>query len=128
MASRPVSVDTGRAALRALIKEGSPLGPLKVMAARIGRFFQIPIPGFRPFVVFGPEANRKVLVTERDKVLWRNTDPVTDLLRQGVLVVDGEEHDQYRKLMEPPLHPSRLPAYAEMMISQTDRVSSQWKD
>ncbi|RPI92723.1 MAG: cytochrome P450, partial [Chloroflexi bacterium] len=123
-----ISVETGRAALGALIKEGSPLGPLKVMARQIGRFFQIPIPGFRPFVVFGPEANRKVLVTERNKVLWRNTDPVTDLLRRGVLVTDGEEHDRYRGLMEPPLHPSQLSNYTQMMIEQTDRVSSTWKD
>ena len=119
-----ISAETGRAALNALIKEGSPLGPLKVMAKQIGRFFQIPIPGFRPFVVFGPEANRKVLVTERDKVLWRNTDPVTDLLRRGVLVTDGEEHDHYRKLMEPSLHPSQLASYTQMMIEQTDRVSA----
>src|SRR5215216_2364144 len=128
MASKLTSSETGRAALKALIKEGSPLGPLKVMAKEIGRFFQIPIPGFRPFVVFGPEANRKVLVTERNKLLWRNTDPVTDLLRHGVLVVDGEEHDHYRKLMEPPLHPSQLLNYRQMMIEQTDRVSSQWRD
>lgn len=123
-----VSPETGRAALNALIKEGSPLGPLKVMARQIGRYFQIPIPGFRPFVVFGPQANRKVLVTERNKVLWRNTDPVTDLLRRGVLVMDGEEHDRYRELMEPPLHPSRLADYRQMMIEQVDRVSSTWKD
>ncbi len=114
--------------MRALLKEKSPLGPLKVMAQHVGRFFQIPIPGFRPYVVFGPEAIRKVLVTERDKVLWRNTDPVTDLLGRGVLIVDGEEHDHYRKLMEPPLHPARLPDYTQMMISQTDRVTSQWQD
>ncbi|MFT3892544.1 MAG: cytochrome P450 [Anaerolineales bacterium] len=123
-----ISPETGRAALSALFQEGSPLGPLKVMAKYVGRFFQIPIPGFRPYVVFGPEANRKVLVTERDKLLWRNTDPVTDLLRRGVLIVDGEEHDKYRELMEPPLHPSRLAGYASMMIAQTDRVSAQWKD
>ena len=123
-----VSAETGRAALSALFKEGSPLGPLKVMAKHVGYFFQIPLFMFKPYVVFGPEANRKVLVTERDKVLWRNTDPVTDLLRRGVLVVDGEEHDHYRKLMEPPLHPSRLPDYTSMMISQTDRVSAQWQD
>jgi len=98
------------------------------MAIQIGRFFQIPIPGFRPFVVFGPEANRKILVTERNKILWRNTDPVTDLLRRGVLVVDGEEHDHYRDLMGPPLHPSQLSKYTQMMIEQTDRVSSTWKN
>jgi cytochrome P450 len=126
--SKRISPETGRAALRALLKEGSPLGPLKVMAQHAGRFFQIPLPGFRPFVVFGPEANRKILVTDRDRLLWRNTDPVTDLLRRGVLVVDGEEHDRYRELMEPPLHPSRLPGYTPMMIEQTDRVSSTWKD
>ena len=126
--SKSISTETGRAALRALLHEGSPLGPLKVMAKHVGRFFQIPIPGFRPFVVFGPEANRKVLVTERDKVVWRNTDPVTDLLRRGVLVTDGEEHDYNRSLMEPFLHPSRLPSYAQMMIEQTDRVSSTWND
>jgi len=124
--STRVSAETGRAALRALFKEGSPLGPLKVMAQHVGRFFQIPIPGFSPYVVFGTEANRKVLVTQRDKVLWRNTDPVTDLLRRGVLIVDGEEHDHYRSLMEPPLHPSLLPEYTHQFISQTEKVSSLW--
>ena len=125
---KAISPELGRAAMRALFKEKSPLGPLKVMAEHVGHFFQIPIPGFRPYVVFGPEFVRKVLVTERDKILWRNTDPVTDYLDRGVLVVDGEEHDRYRKLMEPPLHPSRLPDYTQMMISQTDRVTSQWQD
>jgi cytochrome P450 len=126
--NKPISPEAGRAALRALFKERSPLGPLKVMAKHVGRFFQIPIPGFRPYVVFGPEANRKVLVTERDKVLWRNTDPVTDLLDRGVLIVDGDEHDRYRKLMEPSLHPSTLPGYADMMIRHTDRVTAEWRD
>ena len=125
---KQLSSQAGRAALRALIKEGSPLGPLKVMAKQLGHFFQIPLPMFHPFVVFGPESNRKVLVTDRDKVLWRNTDPVTDLLGRGVLIVDGEEHDHYRKLMEPALHASRLPDYTSLMISQTDRVSAGWRD
>ena len=126
--ANPVSGETGRAALSALLRERSILGPLKVMAEQIGRYFQIPIPGFRPFVVFGSAANRKVLVSERNKVLWRNTDPVTDLLRRGVLVTDGAEHDHYRRLMEPSLHPSALPNYRQMMIEQTDRVSSSWEN
>jgi cytochrome P450 len=126
--TKQISPELGRAALRSLIKEKSPLGPLKVMAKYVGRFFQIPIPGFSPYVVFGPEANRKVLVTQRDKLIWRNTDPVTDLLRRGVLVTDGEEHDHYRKLMESPFHPSQLSNYTQMMIEQTDRVMFTWQD
>ena len=119
---------TGLLSLKAFLLTRSPLGPLRVLSERVGRFFQIPMPGFHPFVVFGPEANRKVLVTERDKVLWRNADPVTDLLKRGVLVVDGGEHDRYRQLMEPPLHPSRLPEYTSRFIFHTDRVSAQWRD
>lgn len=119
--------DLGYRVLRAWLQSGSPLGPLRVMADEIGYFFQIPLPGFNPYVVFGPQANRAVLVTQREKLLWRNTDPVTDLLRRGVLVVDGDEHDLYRKLMEPALHPARLPSYAEMMVAQAKRVSDHWQ-
>lgn len=126
--SQQLSPETGRAALKALLQERSPLGPLKVMAQHIGRFFQIPLPFFHPYIVFGPEANRKVLVTERDKVLWRNTDPVTDVLNHGVLIVDGGEHDHYRRLMEPSLHPSTLPGYIPLILSHTERVTSQWRD
>jgi cytochrome P450 len=128
MNSNGISAQTGRAALSALFREGSPLGPLKVMARQVGNFFHLPIPGFPSFVVFGPEANRKLLVTERGKFLWRNTDPVTELLGRGLLVVDGAEHDHYRGIMQAPLHPSSLPKYTRMMIEQTDRVSSMWKD
>jgi cytochrome P450 len=119
---------TGLAVLKAFLAEKSPLGPLRVMAERVGRFFQVPLPGFKPYIVFGPDAARKVLITERDKFLWRNQDPVTDLLDRGVLVTDGEEHDQYRKLMEPSLHPGKLPGYAGMMRQQTERVSAGWQD
>ena len=125
---KAITPELGREALLAFFKTRSPLGPLKAMAKHVGRFFQIPIPGFRPYVVFGPEAARKVLVTDRNKFLWRNTDPVTDLLRRGVLVTDGEEHDHYRSLMETPFHPSQLFNYTQMMIEQTDRVMSTWQD
>ena len=120
--------ETGNAALGALLQEHFPLGALKVLAQHAGRLFQIPLPTFDPYVVFGPEANRRVLVTERDKVLWRNTDPVTDLLQRGILIVDGDEHDRYRQLMGPPLYPSRLPEYSSRFLFHTDRVSAQWRD
>ena len=123
-----ITPETGRLALKSFLQQRSPLGPLKVMAEQIGRFFQIPLPGFKPYVVFGPEANRKVLVTERDKVLWRNQDPVTDLLRHGVLVTDGEDHDHFRKLMEPSLHPSKLEGYAEIILAKTKQVTAGWQD
>jgi cytochrome P450 len=127
MAKSP-DYETGKRVLRAFLRERSLLSPLQIMYERMGHFFQIPLASFHPYVVGGPEANRKVLVTDRNKVRWRSTDPVTDVLRQGVLVTDGEEHDLYRGLMEPALAHGRLPGYAELMLRQTDRVSSTWQD
>jgi cytochrome P450 len=125
----PVSqAQIGREVLKVLLKERSLLGPLRVMFARVGRVFQIPLPFFHPYVVAGPEAARKVLVTERHKLRWRNADPVTDLLRQGVLITDGPEHDHYRALMEPFLLPGVLPGYKAMIQAQAERVSATWQD
>lgn len=123
-----VDAATGRQALRELLRARSLLGPLSVLYQHIGRIFQIPLPAFHPYVVGGPEANRKVLVSERSRLLWRNPDPVTGVLRRGVLVTDGEEHDHTRSLMEPDLHPSALPGYTDIMIAETDRVASVWED
>ncbi len=125
---QPVDTETGRRALRELFRARSLLGPLSVLYRRLGHVFQIPLPAFHPYVVGGPEANRKVLVAERSKLRWRNPDPVTDLLRRGLLVTDGEEHDRYRSLMESHLHPSMVPQYAETMVAETDRVASLWEN
>src|SRR5512140_3902073 len=123
-----LDAETGRQALKELLRGRALLGPLSVLYRRVGRVFQIPLSGFHPYVVGGPEANRKVLVSERNRLHWRNPDPVTDVLRRGVLVTDGEEHDHYRSLMEPHLHPSVLPDYSKLMIAETDRVASLWQD
>jgi cytochrome P450 len=53
---------------------------------------------------------------------------VTDVLRRGVIVTDGEEHDHYRELMEPALHPGQLPGYIATMLRQTDRVTATWQN
>ncbi len=115
--------------LVSFLRQRSPLAPLQFLYARSKNFFQIPLPGFRPFVIGGGAANRQVLVTERNKLLWRNpSDPVTTLLRHGVLVVDGPEHDNYRRELEPLLTPGYLQNYIPQMVRQVDRVTATWKD
>ena len=51
---QPLDPETGRLALASMLRERSPLGALKILYSRIGRFFQIPMPAFHPFVVGGP--------------------------------------------------------------------------
>jgi len=103
--------ETGLQVLRGLAKTRSLLTALTIMQDHVGNAFQLNLPGFKPVIMAGPEANRQIMITERHRFSWRSpSDPVTRLLRQGVLIVDGELHDELRSLMNPSLQrPNVLP-------------------
>lgn len=116
-------------ALKSLLRERSVLGALEVFHEQLGDIFQIILPGFKPVMLAGPEAARFVLVSSRDDLRWRSEgDPVTALLRHGVLVEDGERHDMLRRTMNPSLHKTMLSGYVETMWCATDRVTQTWAD
>ena len=118
---------TGLRVLRALRQERSPLAALRVMQQDVGDAFQITLPGFSPAVLVGPEHNREILVSGRDKLLWRTeSDPVTRLLRHGVLVEDGASHDHLRRVMEPALHRREVVRHVEAFWQLTDIVTADW--
>ena len=120
--------ETGRQALRILLRERDVLSTLELFHRHLGDVFRITLPGFRPVVVAGPEANRCVLVTGREQLSWRpKGDPVTRLLRHGLLVEDGEGHDRLRRQMSPPLHKQRMAGYVESMCRRTDQVTATWR-
>lgn len=103
------------------------LSALEVFHRELGDLFRIDLPGFQPVMMAGPEAARFVLVEAKDDLRWRNpTDPVARLLRHGVLVVDGDEHDELRALMQDALHRKMLMGYANAMIACTDQVTGSW--
>lgn len=112
-----------------MLRERSVLAALSVFHERTGDVFRIGLPGFRPVLLVGPEAARFVLVAGRDDFRWRTEgDPVTRLLRQGVLVVDGDPHDRLRQQMTPALHRQMLNSYAGAMLRCTDQILDTWQD
>lgn len=112
-----------------MLGERHPLAAMQVFHRNLGDVFRIPLPGFSPVVMVGPQAARFVLVEGRDDLRWRNeSDPVTDLLGHGVLVEDGEDHDQLRQIMNPVLHRRMLAGYVDAMIRRTDQIISSWQD
>jgi cytochrome P450 len=128
--SLPIATpQTGLVVLREMARSHwSPLAALAVMRAKVGPIFQINLPGFHPAVYTGPEANRAILVTDREQLSWRNeTDPVVQLLRRGVLVVDGAEHDKVRGLMDPPLHRRNVLPHIPAFWQYTDQVTAAWQ-
>ncbi len=115
--------------LRGLARDRSLLTAMSQMQRHMGSIFQITMPVFQPVVVSGPEFNRQVLVTDRDKFRWRgDSDPVLRLLRHGVLVEDGDAHDQLRQCMEPAMRRAPTVAHIPAMIDYTDQVLAQWPD
>ncbi len=77
-------LQTGRQVLRELVRDRSLLTALTIMYRRVGPTFQITLPRFRPAVVVGAEANRQLLVTDRDRFSWRS------------------ESDRLRAIIDPP--------------------------
>lgn len=116
------------AAARAFLHGGT-LGALGAVRDALGDVFQLPLPGFRSVVLAGPEAARFVLTESREDLLWRaEQDPVTRLLRRGMLVTDGDEHDALRGVMAPALHKRLFVGYARAVTMGVDRVTAEWGD
>ncbi len=122
-------LDSARHAARAFWEEGHILGALEALHHTLGDVFQLPLPGFQSVVMVGPEAAKFLLTESRERFLWRSDgDPVTRLLRQGVLVTDGAAHDALRKVMTPALHSSLFERFVRTMRQETDRVTCQWRE
>ncbi len=120
---------TSLRALRAIIQTRSMLPAMLVFHREVGDVFQFALPGFSPVVLSGAEACHFVLVEAKDDLLWRaEGEPITNLLEQGVLVLDGEAHDRLRRQLQPPLHKQMLSGYSESIVRCTDQITSQWTD
>jgi len=121
--------ETGLRVLRGMVRERSLLAALEMMRAEVGPAFQITLPGFQPAVLVGPDSNRQILVSQRGDFHWRSpADPVTKLLRHGLLVEDGEQHACLRVQMEPVLQKPQVIQHIPMMQALTGRVLAGWKD
>ena len=83
-----------------------PLAVLLTAYEEHGPIFAIRIfHGIQVFML-GPEANRYILVTDRDKFRWRdgNLGDLIPLIGDGLLTTDGEYHDRARQTMLPVFH------------------------
>ena len=120
--------EAGRQALRELFGPRNLLGALAGMRRRLGYVFRIGLPGFRPVFLAGPQASHFALVEGRERLRWRNeSDPVTGLLGHGLLVEDGQAHDELRRKIMPALHRQQVAGYIDKMWRRTEQVIGAWK-
>jgi cytochrome P450 len=124
-----ISFSNGLPILWDLTRQRSLLAGMEAMHQELGNIFEINLPGFKPVVLSGPDAAREILITKRQQFKWRNVnDPVTRLLRHGLLVEDGDFHATLRGYMQPALQRSQVNEYLPVMLSSTERVINTWED
>ncbi|MGH2926240.1 MAG: cytochrome P450 [Solirubrobacterales bacterium] len=106
-----------------------PLSVLLTAYEEHGPIFAIRI--FHAINVFmlGPEANRFILVTDREKFRWRDGSlgDLIPLIGDGLLTTDGEYHDRARQAMLPGFHSERISATATVMSEEAERAMERWR-
>ncbi|HEY7976006.1 MAG TPA: cytochrome P450, partial [Ktedonobacterales bacterium] len=96
------------------------VGPfLAEMYQRHGPIFRTNNFGLDVVYLVGPEANRFVLQSDRLRFShhqgWGNLFGVLDIFGDGLLTMDGPEHDAHRKLMNPAFAIAYMDRYAPLM-------------
>jgi cytochrome P450 len=115
-------------AFNAWWRQGHILAALQSLHDDLGDVFRLPLPGFDAIFMVGAEANKFLLLESRNDLRWRaECDPVTRLLRHGILVEDGISHDNLRQLISPSLHHDLLDCYTQVMWRRTDQVTEHWQ-
>jgi cytochrome P450 len=96
------------------------LGPFMVsMYEQHGPIFRSTYFGKDVVYLVGPEANRFVLAENRDKFSyhegWGHLYGVEEVYGNGLLTMDGAEHDQHRRMMNPAFVMSYMQRYLPIM-------------
>ncbi len=82
----------------------------------LGPVFRFQLFGMEMVALIGPEANRAVMTTHRDKLSHaEGYKIVRDVLGDGLLFQDGEVHRRNRTLMMPAFHQLGVQRYFEVM-------------
>ena len=109
------------------------LAPLLAEAyAQHGPIFRSTYFGKEIVYLVGPEANRFVLVNNRQKfsnyIGWSTIFQVVDLLGRGLLSLDGAEHAQNRKMMNPAFTISYMDRYLPLMNRIIREQTATWAE
>ena len=98
-----------------------------------GPIFRAVSPGGNDLVfLVGPEANRAVMVTHRDKVSnaggWSRTERAVQIFGKGLTFTDGVEHDLHRRALSPGFTPRAVDNYLPLIQKIVHDATENWAD
>lgn len=94
---------------------------------RLGPVFQFELMGMRMVALIGPEANRLIMVTQRERFSHAlGYAFVRTVLGDGLLFQDGEVHRRNRTLMTPAFHQRGVQQYFDVMSACAAAHVERW--
>src|SRR5450631_2467622 len=109
------------------------VGPfLAKMYEQHGPIFRSTSFGKEVVFLVGPEANRFVLVNNRQKFSnyegWSNIFGAMEMIGKGLLIMDGKEHDEHRRMMNPAFTVSYMNNYLPLMNRIIRERTATWAE
>ncbi len=94
---------------------------------RLGPVFRIQLMGMPMVALIGPEANRLIMVTHRERFSHGHGYAfVREVLGDGLLFQDGDVHRRNRTLMTPAFHQRGVQQYFEVMSACAAAHATRW--
>ncbi len=119
-----------RRSLRILRLILQPTGYMEDNARRYGPMFQIGGEDSPPLVYVGdPEVVREIFLLDASQATSGKQNRVLKTMvgDRSILLLDGNAHQQQRKLLMPPFHGDRLRTYGQLICDITEQVSAHWQ-
>ncbi|MBW4638095.1 MAG: cytochrome P450 [Gloeocapsa sp. UFS-A4-WI-NPMV-4B04] len=107
----------------------NPLALLETSRQRYGDPFTLRLGSFAPLVFFSnPQAIQEIFTAQPNQF---DTGRANGILRplvgdQSLLLLDGDRHQQKRRLLTPPFHGDRMKSYGQLICDITQQVINQW--
>lgn len=127
--TRDLQAKSGLLALKSMVKApGSPLEGLHAIHTSLGRdIFRLQIPKFSTVIVASPENAKRILVTDAVSFTTRmESDPVTKLFGEGLLVLDDHRHADVKSLLMQATPESKLEYLLEETEPSLNRTIQSW--
>jgi cytochrome P450 len=108
-----------------------PIAFMESCRRRFGDEFSVSFPGFeRPMVMLSSPETIKALYTEHEHGLppGRTITLLPVMGANSVLLLEGKQHLDRRKLMLPPFHGERMRSYESIMCEATERAIDSWPE
>jgi cytochrome P450 len=94
---------------------------------RLGPAFRVHLVGMEMVALLGPDANRAILVTHRQRFSHAEGYAfVRTVLGDGLLFQDGEVHRRNRQLMMPAFNQRAVNSYFDVMLACVERHAARW--